>query len=232
MLWDHPWAGTDLDGDGYDRFTWPIDCDDFDKYVNPSMPEKCNGKDDNCDGVIDEGFDLDGDGYYICDTPPDCNDLNKNVYPGAPEICGNFRDDNCDGKTDEDDCTECPDEDGDGFSTPWGICGQIDCDDTNASVYPGAAEIAGDNIDYNCNGLDDCFIATAAYGTAFDKRIDVLRQFRDGVLEQSRAGRFLVNSYYRISPPLARFIRKHEFLRTVIRWSLAPVIAVLSFYSN
>jgi hypothetical protein len=41
------------------------------------------------------------------------------------------------------------DKDGDG--TPW--CD--DCDDTNPAVHPGAAEICGNGVDDNCNGLVD-----------------------------------------------------------------------------
>lgn len=41
------------------------------------------------------------------------------------------------------------DRDGDGFSAAAG-----DCDDSDAEIYPGAAEICGDGIDQNCNGID------------------------------------------------------------------------------
>lgn len=34
------------------------DCDDSKGRVRPGHPEDCNGQDDNCDGVVDEGFDL------------------------------------------------------------------------------------------------------------------------------------------------------------------------------
>ena len=46
----------DADADG-----WPAceDCDDADGAVHPDAPEDCNGVDDNCDGVVDEGC---GDG--------------------------------------------------------------------------------------------------------------------------------------------------------------------------
>ena len=41
------------------------------------------------------------------------------------------------------------DNDGDGFAVNDG-----DCNDNDASVYPGAIEICGDGIDQNCNGSD------------------------------------------------------------------------------
>jgi hypothetical protein len=42
------------------------------------------------------------------------------------------------------------DNDGDGYSEADG-----DCDDSDASVHPGAEETAGDGIDSNCDGNDD-----------------------------------------------------------------------------
>jgi len=48
-------SGDDNDDDGYCGNQG--DCDDTNAAVNPSAPELDNGIDDNCDGVIDEGFD-------------------------------------------------------------------------------------------------------------------------------------------------------------------------------
>jgi len=49
------------------------------------------------------------------------------------------------------------DQDGDGY-VPDNACGygkQGDCNDDNAAIHPGAAEICGNNIDENCNGMSD-----------------------------------------------------------------------------
>ena len=91
----------DLDGDGYDIAS---DCDDADAAVNPDADEVCDGIDNNCDAVVDEGVkltsfaDLDGDGHRDgetssedCQVPSgyvegdgDCDDAEDTVYPGAP----------------------------------------------------------------------------------------------------------------------------------------------------
>lgn len=74
--------------------------------------EVCNGRDDDCDGSVDEGLnvDEDGDGFYACDqanpSRQDCDDANTDIYPGRPEIC-NGLDDDCDPSTTEaDGCPE------------------------------------------------------------------------------------------------------------------------------
>ena len=84
----HPIA--DNDGDG---FTTVGDCDDGDRNIFPGAAELCDGKDNNCDGQIDEGLstDNDGDGHYTpgsCASPADdCADNYRNRYGGRQEIC-------------------------------------------------------------------------------------------------------------------------------------------------
>ena len=141
--------------------------------------EECNGRDDDCDGTVDNGFlDSDDDTHADCvddddddDGTPDSDDcapLDPTAHPGATEAC-NGRDDDCDGKTDEEGATGCTpwlrDADGDGHgSTAAARClcgpdavtrdvvaGEVgdDCDDLAPSVHAGAPEV--------CNGVDeDC----------------------------------------------------------------------------
>ena len=71
-----------------------------------------------------------------------------------------------------------------------------------------------------------CFIATAAYGSYYEPRVQLLRQFRDRYLLINSAGRAFVNLYYKCSPPMADFISKHDALRTMVRWGLLPFIGV------
>ena len=57
----------------------------------------------------------------------------------------------------------------------------------------------------------------------------MLRVFRDHILVRNAAGRALVAVYYRVSPPAARVIAKHEALRTIARTTLRPAIVGAGF---
>jgi hypothetical protein len=141
-----------------------IDCDDTQPSISPVAPEAPNGKDDNCNGIIDETtvvYDDDGDGY--CESPPcvntfnsesDCDDTDYLVYPTAREKCGNSVDENCNGLLNEKDALGCTPFYYDGDGDTYGITGATecwcedgvfpytgrnnnDCYDSNASVWPG-----------------------------------------------------------------------------------------------
>jgi hypothetical protein len=73
-----------------------------------------------------------------------------------------------------------------------------------------------------------CFIATAAYGTPTAEQVNVLREFRDVVLLESTAGSQFVTLYYQLSPPVADFIARSDFLRTLVRELLVdPVVWIV-----
>lgn len=97
------------------------DCNDEDASVYPGADEVCDGKDQDCDGEVDEGLpqfvwyiDGDGDGYgggsFIttcqAEAPSgftsvsgDCDDNSFDVNPSAKEICDGI-DNDCNGVVD------------------------------------------------------------------------------------------------------------------------------------
>jgi hypothetical protein len=96
-----------------------LDCNDGDSDISPNAEEVCDGYDNNCNDLIDEGCDSDKDGYLdaqkicepsaqcaddqgnardclaLCDSL-DCDDSNTMIYPGAVEECTSATDFNCD----------------------------------------------------------------------------------------------------------------------------------------
>jgi hypothetical protein len=74
-----------------------------------------------------------------------------------------------------------------------------------------------------------CFIATAAYGSYLAPEVVVLRNFRDEYLLTNQFGKQFVRFYYDASPGIANYIRQHEFLRSITRWLLTPVIYIIKY---
>ena len=101
--------------------------------------------------------DADADGYAVeggdCGAV-DCNDSNASIHPGATEVCDNGLDDDCNGLVDAADpaCLVCTDADGDDYAVEGGDCGLIDCNDSNASIHPGATEVCNNGLDDDCDG--------------------------------------------------------------------------------
>jgi hypothetical protein len=78
-------------------------------------------------------------------------------------------------------------------------------------------------------GGGGCFIATAAYGSADEADVKILRQFRDKHLLTNKWGEEFVKFYYRYSPAIADYIRDRKVLKTIVRWGLKPIIQAASF---
>ncbi len=133
------------------------DCDDTSSSFHPNAREDdCEDDNDyNCDGSV--GYeDADGDGVPAC---VDCDDADVDRQPGAAELCDSI-DQDCDERVDEEavDATDWwYDADGDGYGgellesdceAPEGfVDNEDDCDDLDASAFPGADEV--------CDGDDD-----------------------------------------------------------------------------
>lgn len=75
-------------------------------------------------------------------------------------------------------------------------------------------------------GGGGCFIASAAYGSFLDRHVGALRSFRDQWLLTSPIGKYLVKTYYTLSPSAAQWIKDHHNTRTLTRIALAPLVAI------
>ncbi|MDD5454508.1 MAG: DUF6055 domain-containing protein [Candidatus Ratteibacteria bacterium] len=91
---------------------------------------------------------------------------------------------------------------------------------------------AGDGFGGGGDGGGGCFIATACYGTSMAEEVITLRNFRDECLLNNLIGNIFVNTYYKISPPMADFIREHPMLKNTIRVMLKPVVWLADILEN
>ena len=111
-----------------------------------------------------------------------------------------------------------------------GICAGKDMFERISMEHCTSAEVIESPVDDGDDGW--CFIATAAYGSYMDGHVSVLRQFRDSYMMTNPTGRGLVSVYYRLSPPLARFIDDNPSLKPVVRAGLWPAVTLSTVAVN
>jgi hypothetical protein len=146
--------------------------------VSDGIDNNCNGTIDDISTTTTWYLDADGDGYgdatqsttalnqptgYVADSS-DCDDTDATINPGAGDLTGDGIDNNCNGVVDEANPIWYLDADGDGYgdinnyvedaTQPSGyVSDSTDCDDSSASVNPGAQEVCSAGVDDDCDGL-------------------------------------------------------------------------------
>ncbi|RLG00628.1 MAG: hypothetical protein DRN47_01010, partial [Candidatus Wolframiiraptor sp.] len=76
-----------------------------------------------------------------------------------------------------------------------------------------------------------CLIATAAFGSELAPQVQALREFRDGFVMKTFAGRNFMTAfnafYYSWSPYVAGAERQNPALRSIVRASIYPLLSIL-----
>ena len=162
-------ADSDCADAGEGSLTTPTgDCNDADGAYHPGASESdCSDPNDyNCDGAT--GYDdVDSDGWAACE---ECDDGNAAIFPGASEGVGDGVDQDCDGaetcfvdadgeghRPDPTATVASTDEDCSDLGEAEGTAATDDCDDSDATVMPGAVEVPADSVDQDCDGAETCY---------------------------------------------------------------------------
>ncbi len=166
-----PWY-RDIDGDGHGDASSVVescepvdgfvasgdDCDDACSACHPGASEVCNGRDDDCDGAVDQSFACVPGAMVACTTS--CGTMGMGACtsacePPAPSACMgpdetcDGADDDCDGRVDE--TFPCAAGTTALCTTACGTTGTGTCTSACEAAAPSACTPPADT----CNGLDD-----------------------------------------------------------------------------
>jgi hypothetical protein len=112
-------------------------------------------------------------------------------------------------------------------ATSYDDCDQLECSLYLYRVYAyNAAGPSDYSNEVSVRPCGRCFIATAAYGSPFERHVETLRAFRDSHLTANPVGQGLAAAYETVSPPIARFIGAHPALKPVVRGALMPAVGI------
>ncbi len=220
---------ADEDGDG---FTRDEDCNDANRFRYPGAPEACDLVDNDCDGLIDEGYDRDGDGVTTC--AGDCADNNDLVGPKFTEFLDGI-DNNCDGVVDN--LTDAYDDDGDGYSEDQGDCNDSPGQD-GKKIGPASIEIQWnelgepEGLDNDCDGLIDedkepCPVASGA--TSFAHALDACMLLSGASFPQDERTDPRSRS---IQPQLGEFVPETGDSMVLLSTGIAAAPSSTSFFAT
>ncbi|MFP2933962.1 putative metal-binding motif-containing protein [Pyxidicoccus sp. 3LG] len=166
---------ADRDGDGYgDRNAPPVpycvppadtamqagDCDDGDATVHPDQEEfRCDGRDEDCDGVADnDGFEVGAS----CEAPLRCPGV-KTCQGPSSSACVGTQEPEPAWYVDEDGDTRVGTDVGPGCTAPvpGATTTRTDCDESSRFAANDLTEVC-DRLDNDCNGQTDEGLGTCA----------------------------------------------------------------------
>lgn len=84
--------------------------------------------------------------------------------------------------------------------------------------------------DYSNKPISDgssCYVATAAYGTAWCHEIQVLREWREISLKNCRTGKWFLQVYDILGPVLANMVTRSAVVKTLSRLFIRTVVKIL-----
>ncbi|MFH2009460.1 MAG: MopE-related protein [bacterium] len=131
------------------------DCNDLNNSVNPAGTEVCNGMDDDCNNLVDDGLGQTTCGLGLCLHTVD------NCVGGVPQVCDAMLGavpESCDGL--DNDCDGSVDEDLGTTTCGLGECAHTVDNCVGGSIqfcnpFQGAGPEICDGLDNNCNGAAD-----------------------------------------------------------------------------